>query len=328
MPDKELYYSASPHFSQCYYIMTSRGCQYSCSFCCHSYLKKLYKDKGRYVRSRSVKHVIEELAIIKQRHGARMVRFHDDDMLLHDIGWLEEFADQYSKKIGLPFACFIHPNTVTARKAELLKIAGCHDVEIGIQSIRESTNIEVFKRNVSVSQLEQSMRILKQCGLNIITDNIVGAPYQGIDEIVDLIKFHNKNRVMKIYCFGFRHYPKTEIIKSSRDYFNLSAKDIQNLEEGVNVQAFVSGGDNLSLSIRQLQTFFAFLLYLPKSFNNFIIERRLFRFFPPLPYFLTIIFSNWLRIPYKYNWSLHISLVRYGNLISRRLRSIFLFQNI
>src|SRR3989338_11210607 len=40
MPDKDLYYSASPHFSQCYYIMASRGCAYSCSYCCHSYLKK------------------------------------------------------------------------------------------------------------------------------------------------------------------------------------------------------------------------------------------------------------------------------------------------
>ncbi len=61
MPDKELYYSASPHFSQCYYIMTSRGCQYNCSYCCHSYLKKLYKDKGRYLRYRSIDNIIKEL---------------------------------------------------------------------------------------------------------------------------------------------------------------------------------------------------------------------------------------------------------------------------
>jgi len=304
--------------------MTSRGCQHACSYCCHSYLKKLYKDKGRYVRSRSVKNVISELSIIKGKSKARVVRFHDDDMLFHDLSWMEEFAYQYADRVGLPFACFVHPNTVTERKAELLKAAGCHDVEIGIQSIRERTNIEVFNRRVSIGQLEQSIRMLKQYGLNIITDNIVGAPYQEIDEIVDLIKFHNENRVMKIYCFGFRHYPKTKIIESSRDFFKLSDKDVQSLEEGVNVKAFVSGGDNLTRNLKQLQTFFALLLYFPKSLNNFIIKRKLFRLFPSLPYFITIIFSNWLRIPYRYNWSLHISLVRYRKFIAKRLKGIFL----
>jgi len=279
------------------------------------------------LRYRSVKNVISELAIIKGKSKARVVRFHDDDMLSHDISWLEEFASQYADKVHLPFACFIHPNTVTDRKAGLLKIAGCHDVEIGIQSIREKTNMEVFNRQVSIGQLEKSMRILKQYDLKIITDNIVGAPYQGIDEIVDLIKFHNENRVMKIYCFGFRHYPKTKIIEHSRGFFKLSDQDIQDLEEGVNVKAFVSGGDNLSRDLRQFQTFLAFLLYFPKTLNNFIIKRKLFRFFPYFPYFITILFSNWLRIPYRYNWSLHISLSRYGNFISKRLRNIFSFSS-
>ena len=33
----------------------------------------------------------------------------------------------------------------------------------------------------------------------------------------------------------------------------------------------------------------------------------------------TIIFSNWLRIPYKYNWALHITISRYKNYLIKIL---------
>lgn len=325
MPDKDLFYSASPHFSQCYYIMTSRGCTYSCSYCCHSYLKKIYKNKGTYLRRRSVENVIQELKIAKERYGIDMLRFHDDDLLSSNIGWFEEFAHRYKSYINLPYACFIHPNTLTEEKAKLLKFSGCHDVEIGIQSISEKTRLEILNRPVSHKQLVKAIQILNSCGLNIITDNILGIPNQNIKEIIDLLKFHNENRVMKIYCFGFRHYPKTDIIEYSRKYFNLSNTDITNLEDGINVKAFIQGGDIFNREIKQLQTFFPFLLYFPKSMNNFLIKLRLYRFFPSLPYFITVIFSNWLRIPYRYNWALHITISRYRHFALKKLRGKFYF---
>jgi len=321
MPDKELFYSASPHFSKCYSIMASRGCPNSCSYCCHSYLKKIYEKKGKYLRYRSVKEVISEFSKFQKKYSITIVRFHDDDMFVHDIHWLEEFANAYSENVRLPFACFAHPNTVTKEKARFLKMAGCHDVEIGIQTISEKFRREILNRQVSHKQLLEAVNILKDSGLNIITDNILGIPGQDIDEIIDLLKFHNDNRVMKIYCFGFRHYPKTEIVGYSRKNANLSDKEIENLEDGINVKAFIQGGDHWDSRIKQLQTFFTFMLYFPKQFNNFLIKRRLYRFFPGLPYFVSVIFSNWLRIPYRYNWALHITVSRYRHFVFKKFRN-------
>ncbi|MDD5746719.1 MAG: cobalamin-dependent protein, partial [Candidatus Omnitrophica bacterium] len=48
--DKEIFYSARPHYAQTYYIVTGRGCAHACSYCGHSYLKELYRGKGPYLR--------------------------------------------------------------------------------------------------------------------------------------------------------------------------------------------------------------------------------------------------------------------------------------
>jgi tRNA A37 methylthiotransferase MiaB len=314
-PDKDLYYSVSPHFSQCYYIMTSRGCAHACSYCCHSFLKGVYDGKGRYLRQRSVDHVIAELEAAVQRPSRKMVRFHDDDLLAHSVAWLEDFAAAYKERVGLPFACFIHPNTVTDEKVALLKKAGCHDVEMGVQSIGEDTRRQALSRDVSQAQLLKAFEVLKRHGMNVITDNILGIPGQDVGEVVDLLKFYNENRVMKIYCFGFRYYPRTRVVAAERASGRLSAEDVARIEAGVGAKAFIQGGDHWDKATRQVQTFFTFLLYLPKGFNRFIIHRKLYRFFPPLPYFISVIFSNWFRIPFKYNWALHITIARYRHFL-------------
>ena len=309
--DKDLFYEASPHFSRCYFLMTNRGCAYACSYCCNSFLKKFYHEKGRYLRFRSATNVIQELTRAKQKYGINMIRIHDDDFLTHDVPWFEEFAEKYSTLIRAPFACFTHPNSVTETKARLLKKAGCHDIEVGVQSISSDTRHHILNRRVSDEQLSRSLQILKDAGIKVITDNILGLPHQGDAELLDLIKFYNKNRIMKIYCFGFRHYPATDIVEYSKNAKLLTDEDVDNLENGVNVKTFIQSGDILNREAKQLQTFFAFLLYLPEKVNDYILKRKLYRFFIPLPYYILVIFSNWLRIPYRYNWALHITVCRY-----------------
>ena len=128
---------------------------------------------------------------------------------------------------------------------------------------------------------------------------------------------------MKIYCFGFRYYPRTKIIEQAKSQGWLDQESVDNLEEGINAEAFIRGGDNLNKEVKKLQTFFTFLLYWPEWLNDFIINRKIYRFFLPLPYFITVIFSNWLRIPYRYNWALHITVVRYRHFMCKKTKQWF-----
>ena len=63
--DRDLFYKYGVFRSQLI-VMGSRGCPYACSYCNNSYYMKLYKGKGKYVRRRSVKNIIDEIKYLHE----------------------------------------------------------------------------------------------------------------------------------------------------------------------------------------------------------------------------------------------------------------------
>jgi radical SAM superfamily enzyme YgiQ (UPF0313 family) len=62
-----------------YLTMASRGCPYRCTFCFNNFFAKLPEEKsGKYVRLRSVEHMIAELKIATKRYKIHKVDFQDD----------------------------------------------------------------------------------------------------------------------------------------------------------------------------------------------------------------------------------------------------------
>ena len=59
-PDRDLFYKYGVFRSQLM-IMGSRGCPHACSYCNNSYYMQLYKGKGKYIRRRGVKNIINEI---------------------------------------------------------------------------------------------------------------------------------------------------------------------------------------------------------------------------------------------------------------------------
>lgn len=320
-PDKELYYEASPHFKTSYFTITSRGCPYSCSYCCHSYLRKLNRNNGRYVRKRGVDNVLREIIEGRDRWGINFVRFHDDIFTL-DKKWIVEFLKRYKLEVRLPFACFVHPKSIDEDLARLLKDAGCVDVEIGVQSCWESTRKKILNRHVTNSSIKNAIALLKDQKIKITTDNILSLPGQAEEEVQDLARFYNENRVDRIFIFGLRYYPKTDIIYTARDMKILSDNDIETLENGIQKLTFVRGGDTNIPQFRRFAGLFSILLYLPVKINSFIIDKKLYRYFPPLPFTFLVIFSNWLRFNPKYNWMFKRNLSRYLHFIAKKIFNV------
>ena len=58
-PDKMLFYDKVPMLEEQYYISTSRGCPYSCTYCSNDMYHKLYCNENNHVRRRSPDNVIE-----------------------------------------------------------------------------------------------------------------------------------------------------------------------------------------------------------------------------------------------------------------------------
>ncbi len=279
MPDKDLYYSVSPHFSECYYIMTSRGCAYACSYCCHSFLRPLYQGKGRYLRQRSVERVIEELVVAKDKYKIKHVRFFDDS-LGANMKWLAEFAVQYKEKIALPFICYMHPGHVSSESLGCLKLAGCREIEIGVQSLVESTRAGLLNRKMGHETIERALDLIKAYKFSLITDNIVGLPYEGIEAIEKAARFYNRRRPDRIYFFWLRYYPNIPLTAWARQNGFMTSQQYEDIHDGKNGRPFSRGGDIHDKMMVKLQILFLLLPMLPVSWVDYILDRKIYRWFP------------------------------------------------
>ena len=116
-----------------YQTMTGRGCPHACTYCGNSFYRDLYK-RQRYVRYRSVEHVMQELETAKRLYPfIDFIWFSDDSFFGRPLPDLLHFASEYKKRIGDPFYVLGSPGTITDEKYEALVDAGLICIQMGIE---------------------------------------------------------------------------------------------------------------------------------------------------------------------------------------------------
>lgn len=211
-----------------YNIMAGRGCPYSCTYCTNSYLHKLYKGKGCFIRKRSVENVIGELIEAKNKLDIKEVHFYDEIFILDKI-WLNRFLKEYKKKINLPFSLCLHPNVIDEEVIRKLKSYGLERVGLGIQSGSQRVRYEIFNRYVSDEKILEVARIFKKFKVAPTYDIILDNPYETESDTKDSINLLLKiKRPYHLNVFSLVNLPKTDLtermirdnITSKKDIFN------------------------------------------------------------------------------------------------------------
>lgn len=144
-------------------LHTTRGCPYSCTFCCNYDLKKIYQNKGKYVRKKNVKNIISQLKYLKKSFPLiKFIWFTDDDFFLRSLAELEFFSNKYKKEINLPFMCYATPPTIKEDKLLVLLNAGLSRIEMGIQTGSENFNKTVYNRKISNKLMIAKAKLLNK----------------------------------------------------------------------------------------------------------------------------------------------------------------------
>jgi len=192
-------------------IMASRGCPYSCSYCCNHIIREKYPNKKNYVRFRSVKNVVTEIENgLSNYPDIERVVFHDDILFLNRR-WFEEFVVVYKKKIALPFICNSRVNLITREVVHKLKEAGCIQVGMGIESGNEVIRNKVLNRNISQEQIISAFKECKNVRLRTYAFNMVGLPMERKEAVLETIKLNARIRPSKIQTSIFYPYPFTRL---------------------------------------------------------------------------------------------------------------------
>ncbi|HIH14538.1 MAG TPA: B12-binding domain-containing radical SAM protein [Nanoarchaeota archaeon] len=230
-PDKELFYNKVSLFAEHYYIMTSRGCPFNCTYCSNNLYHSTYASEKNQLRRRSPDNVIDELKIAKLMWHPKLIKF-ADDVFSSSKEWLQKFIPLYKSEINIPFFCSVHPNTMTPEIAKLLKEGGCWFVTMGVQSGSERIRKEVFHRFGTNEQIVKAIACIKDAGMTISVDNIFGAPSETEVDLKSSLELYCRTKPDRILTFWLTYYPGTEIIKIALDKNELSQEDINNANKG------------------------------------------------------------------------------------------------
>ncbi|PKL42063.1 MAG: hypothetical protein CVV39_09015 [Planctomycetes bacterium HGW-Planctomycetes-1] len=185
--DNAVYKKNSRNKGITYNTMSSKGCPFSCTYCCNNFFNRLYKSKA--IRRRSVAVVIEEIErAIKGDSTIKYINFLDDCFLACSREYLDEFCASYREKIGEPFIMRAIPTYIDREKIISLKQAGLTWVNLGLESGSDRTNKEIYKRGSSRKDFLRAARIINENKLASFYDVMLDNPFETQEDQIWTIK--------------------------------------------------------------------------------------------------------------------------------------------
>jgi anaerobic magnesium-protoporphyrin IX monomethyl ester cyclase len=256
------------------HVVTGRGCPYDCTYCFNHILREM--TEGKYVRRRSVDNVIREIKEVVALNRSQMIDIQDDTFIL-DKKWLLEFAPRFRNEIGLPYLCHVRANLMTEEIAKILADSGCVTVCIGIEAGNDRLRNEILHRNLSKEQIYESCRLLNKYGIDIISQNVVGIPYETLDTLWETLEINRKCRPKIVVISSFEPYPKQVLTQTAMDagffdgnfdklrtsYYNLD-RFMLDLPDRENLEHLALLG-NLTIDSRLVWWIVRLLLLLPRK---------------------------------------------------------------
>jgi radical SAM superfamily enzyme YgiQ (UPF0313 family) len=287
-PDKELF-SRHINYRDDYMIMTGRGCVFNCSYCCESFMNKLYANK--FYRRRSVASVMQELLTMKQKYNFREVMFFDA-LLFTDKHWLEQLLARYKREIAVPFRCLGKVTGFDENVGRQLKEAGCYCVNFGMQTLNEQLKRDVLGRGETNRQAQETFNLCDKLKLRYDIDHKFGLPRETEKDYIAGAQFYGRLKYLnRIKCFELTYFPKTLILNKAKEAGILNDKSIAGIEIGETGNFFHSSpptGTMTKNTNKDFKVFYKFLPLLPNFLVRYIIKRKVYRAFRFIPFFIIV----------------------------------------
>ncbi len=280
--DKALWEDHIP-IGDSYITMTARGCPYRCTFCFNNFFARLPGEgAGKYVRRRSVEHMMNELRLAKRRYKLNLIEFFDDVFTL-DKEWLEKFLCLYKKEIGVPFQCFTHVNYVDEDIGRWLADAGCFSTQIGVQSMDDEYKRKVVRRHETTQEIERTIRIMRKYKIKAKFDHMFGLPGEEIGAQERAREFYAESPPDNIQTYWTNYFPGTELIQQGLSQGLITHADVERINEGLDSDIYSNSNRNIDARKMKLyhayQVIFKLLPHLPRGLRRRLTP-GLFRYVP------------------------------------------------
>jgi hypothetical protein len=170
-------------------IDAGRGCPFNCSFC------TIINVQGHAMRNRGVTHIISHIRSHYHRRGRQSLRhyFFTDDNFSRNPAWEAIFdgliALREQENLAIDF--MMQVDTAASRLPRFIEKAsraGCVQVFIGMESLREDNPKAACKRQNRVGQYRESIARWHEAGIVCHVGFIIGFPHDTYDRIMEDVR--------------------------------------------------------------------------------------------------------------------------------------------
>lgn len=167
------------------FMETSRGCYAHCVYC----NKNIH---GYKLRHKSPKRVVDEMEYLLKL-GFNEIHI-IDDIFTADMKRAYEICEEILRRC-LKFPWYprggIRVDRVNRELLGIMKRAGCYRIPFGIESGSQRV-IDAIKKNITLQQAENAVRLAKEAGLEVECYFMIGLPAEKEEDILKSISFAHK----------------------------------------------------------------------------------------------------------------------------------------
>jgi anaerobic magnesium-protoporphyrin IX monomethyl ester cyclase len=290
-------------------ILLSRGCPFSCTYCCNHALRTI--SQGKYVRYRTTKNIIEEIRALSLDFPTIKGIYLENETIAANKDWCIELCSELeflnaTARRPLSFGVNIRvaPHIDLERIFSAFKKADFRFVNIGLESGSERVRREILRRNYSNEDIINAVKCARRYGLQIAIYNLIGIPGETLEDFKETIRINRICKPDRHFTSIFYPYPGTDlyllckkqgllpkIIDPSRerekavlDLPGFSRKEIQESylffslyickglkpSDSLLIRNFMLFTDNFIYAFYKLLVQVLFLKYLPFPIKNFL----------------------------------------------------------
>lgn len=193
-------------------VLTSRGCPFSCSFCCST------EFSGRKWRTRSPLKIVDEIEDIVTNHGFNGIAFLDDNFTLDSKRVIAICDEIMRRDLDIYWWCFSRADTLLKNEEMVRKMseAGAKYIFIGFESRHQKT-LDSYNKKTTGSMARDVSALLRKYRISVHGSFIIGNTDETKEMVLDTVKYSREINPEAIQFSILTPYPGTRLFEETRD---------------------------------------------------------------------------------------------------------------
>ncbi|MEK6726696.1 MAG: radical SAM protein [Deltaproteobacteria bacterium] len=211
-PNHDIFFEDGKRTSAC--LLTTRGCPFSCSFCCLDVISR------KKVRKRSIANIIAEIEMLLSKFPKiKDIWIHDDTFFIDNERVIELCDEVIKRKLKVAFTCSGRMKPLSEKMIKKLEQANFKKVLLGLESGDEGI-LKTSHKMITQTDVVNAFTLFSKSKISILAFLIVGLPGENMKTILKTARLIKRVQKIKYVYYNdvsvLAVYPGTEIYEIAK----------------------------------------------------------------------------------------------------------------